>query len=142
MSPTDVRTAQVFTANNHTVCHSHGTRLEYDYSHKTDHDVRVPSAHFLTFSKNIYSLVAAPHLNVISQLQRTCTSLSKKSESSPVNRRKKTLWFLGSEAWLYSHLPPHKESTPPCLLYSQLAYRDETLCVGGRTDEMGGPVCV
>lgn len=33
--------------------------------------------------------------------------------------------------------------TPPRLLYSQLAYRDETVCVGGGTDEVGGPcVCV
>lgn len=36
--------------------------------------------------------------------------------------------------------PPPK-STPPRLLHSQLAYRDETARAGGGTDEVGGRLC-
>ncbi len=28
------------------------------------------------------------------------------------------------------------------MLYSPLAYRVETVCVGGGTDEVGGPLCI
>lgn len=60
-----------------------------------------------------------------------------------------TPWsLLGSQEWYntfrkyltQSSVLPHTWFLP--YLYSQLAYRDETSCMSGKTDEVGGPRCV
>lgn len=166
---TDVRTAQVFGHNKMTqvqykvkiwLPHSHDTEPElyqppriscqtnkqkkpataFDFKY---HGVTVTAVCFLTFAEKVFSVCcSASFQHVVTTRKRSCSPLNEISDSNRVDTIKSTFFFPGSEAWPYSHPPPPQKSTPPHLLYSQLAYGDETVCVGGGTDEVGGPLCV
>lgn len=152
--------------------HRHSTRLKYDYPTVTTqsqssisrrgsvvkqinkkkpataldfkyHGVTVTAVCFLTFAEKVFSVCcSASFQHVVTTRKRSCSPLNEISDSNRVDTIKSTFFFPGSEAWPYSHPPPLQKSTPPHLLYSQLAYGDETVCVGGGTDEVGGPLCV